>query len=86
MNSAPNKLIVRDLGLQDYNPIWTSMQKFTAERDETTPDELWCLEHPPIFTMGLNAKDKHLLTRSDIPVINKAEGNMSNALLGANKR
>ena len=74
MNSAPNKLIVRDLGLQDYKPIWTSMQKFTAERDETTPDELWCLEHPPIFTMGLNAKDKHLLTRSDIPVINIDRG------------
>lgn len=72
--NTPNKLIVRDLGLQEYLPIWQAMQDFTANRDETTPDELWCLEHPAIFTMGLNGKDKHLLNIKNIPVINIDRG------------
>jgi len=62
MKTTPDKLIIRDLGLQDYEPIWQAMQKFTAERDDSTPDELWCLEHPPL----LNIKD--------IPVINIDRG------------
>lgn len=74
MATAPNKLIVRNLGLQEYSPIWQAMQDFTANRDETTPDELWCLEHPPVFTMGLNGKDKHLLDIKNIPVINIDRG------------
>lgn len=74
MATAPNKLIVRDLGLQEYSPIWQAMQDFTANRDETTPDELWCLEHPPVFTMGLNGKDEHLLNIKNIPVINIDRG------------
>ena len=69
-----NTLIIRDLGLQDYEPVWKEMQKFTADRDEKTPDELWCLEHPPVFTMGLNGKSKHLLNVNDIPVINIDRG------------
>ena len=69
-----DKLIIRDLGLQDYKSTWHAMQKFTAERDETTADEFWCLQHPPIFTMGLNGKDKHLLNIQDIPVINIDRG------------
>lgn len=71
---TPNKLIVRDLGLQEYQPVWQAMQDFTANRDETTPDELWCLEHPPVFTMGLNGKDEHLLNIKNIPVINIDRG------------
>ena len=74
MKNLPNSLIIRDLGLQDYEPIWKKMQKFTAERNETTPDELWCLEHPPIFTMGLNGKRKHLLNIDNIPVIDIDRG------------
>ena len=74
MKNSINTLIIRDLGLQDYEPIWKEMQKFTAERDEQTPDELWCLEHPPVFTMGLNGKSKHLLNVNDIPVINIDRG------------
>lgn len=74
MKIAPDKLIVRDLGLQDYQSIWQAMQDFTAQRDENTPDELWCLEHPPVFTMGLNGKDKHLLNIHNIPVINIDRG------------
>lgn len=74
MTSNPNPLIVRDLGLQEYLPIWQAMQDFTAKRDATTPDELWCLEHPAVFTMGLNGKEKHLLNIQNIPVINIDRG------------
>lgn len=74
MKNAHNKLIVRDLGLQDYLPIWQSMQDFTAQRDESTADELWCLEHPPVFTMGLNGNKDHLLNINNIPVINIDRG------------
>jgi lipoyl(octanoyl) transferase len=74
METTSNTLIIRDLGLQEYEPIWKQMQKFTAERDESTLDEFWCLEHPPVFTMGLNGKDKHLLNINNIPVINVDRG------------
>ncbi len=74
MSTKTNKLIIRDLGLQDYEPVWQAMQKFTAERDDTTPDELWCLEHPAVFTMGLNGKKEHLLNIKNIPVVNIDRG------------
>jgi len=74
MKNTNNKLVIRDLGLQDYRPVWQAMQKFTAERDESTADELWYLEHPPVFTMGLNGKKKHLLNVGDIPVIDIDRG------------
>jgi len=57
------------LGRVDYAPTWCSMQDFTAARTDDTPDELWLLEHAPIFTLGLNAKPEHLLNPGDIPVI-----------------
>ena len=62
-------LIVRDLGRQDYVPLWRAMQRFTDERTASTPDEIWFCEHPPVFTMGLNAKPEHLLAPGDIPVV-----------------
>jgi lipoyl(octanoyl) transferase len=71
---TPSKLIVRDLGLQDYAPIWQAMQDFTATRDDSAADELWCLEHPPVFTMGLNGKKTHLLNIQNIPVIDIDRG------------
>lgn len=74
MKPTSNKLIIRDLGQQDYEPTWQAMQKFTAERNESTPDELWCLEHPPVFTMGLNGKKEHLLNIKNIPVIDIDRG------------
>lgn len=70
----PNKLIIRDLGIQDYQPIWQAMQDFTANRDDSTADELWCLQHPSVFTMGLNGKKEHLLNIKNIPVINIDRG------------
>ena len=57
------------LGRQDYVPLWHEMQKFTDERDESTPDEIWFCEHPPVFTLGLNASKEHLLAPGDIPVV-----------------
>jgi lipoyl(octanoyl) transferase len=60
---------IRRLGRAEYEPTWRAMQTFTAERGADTPDELWLLEHPPVFTLGLNAKPEHLLNPGDIPVI-----------------
>lgn len=57
------------LGRQDYVPLWKKMQAFTDERDDTTPDELWLCEHPPVFTLGLNAAKEHLLAPGEIPVV-----------------
>ena len=57
------------LGRQDYVPLWHRMQKFTDERDAATPDEIWFCEHPPVFTLGLNASEEHLLAPGDIPVV-----------------
>ena len=57
------------LGRRDYVPLWRSMQKFTDERDDSTPDEIWFCEHPPVFTLGLNAAKEHLLAPGDIPVV-----------------
>lgn len=66
-NDSP--VVVRFLGQQDYVPLWHAMQNFTDARDETTPDEIWFTEHPPVFTMGLNASQEHLLTPGEIPVV-----------------
>lgn len=59
----------RFLGRQDYVPLWHEMQRFTDERDASTPDEIWFCEHPPVFTLGLNASKEHLLAPGDIPVV-----------------
>jgi lipoyl(octanoyl) transferase len=61
--------IVRRLGRVEYEPAWREMQRFTNERDATTPDEVWFLEHPPVFTLGMNASSDHVLAPGDIPVI-----------------
>jgi len=61
--------LIRHLGLVPYEPTWRAMQRFTDERDAAAPDEIWLLEHPPVFTLGLNAKREHVLAPGDIPVI-----------------
>ena len=61
--------IIRRLGLVDYEPTWRAMQRFTDERDSNTPDEIWFLEHPPVFTLGMNASRAHVLAPGDIPVV-----------------
>lgn len=52
-----------------YTPIWRAMQQFTDVRDEQTRDEIWCLEHPPVFTLGMNGKPEHVLAAGDIPLV-----------------
>ncbi|NND58780.1 MAG: lipoyl(octanoyl) transferase LipB [Gammaproteobacteria bacterium] len=66
--------LLRDLGSQPYEPVWRRMQEITRTRDQDTPDEIWFLEHPPVFTMGLNGSAEHLLAPGDIPVINIDRG------------
>ncbi len=61
--------ILRRLGRVEYAPAWHAMQAFTDLRDSMTPDELWFLEHSPVFTQGLNGKPEHLLAPGDIPVV-----------------
>ncbi len=67
-------MIVNDLGLVDYLPTSEAMQLFTSERDDNTEDELWLLEHPPVFTQGTNGKAEHILNAGTIPVINADRG------------
>ena len=60
---------IRSLGRREYEPLWRSMQAFTDSRGDQTPDEIWFTEHPPVFTLGLNASREHVLAPGDIPVI-----------------
>lgn len=62
-------LVIRHLGRVDYEPTWHAMQAFTAQRGPDTPDEIWLLEHPPVFTLGLAGKREHILQVTDIPII-----------------
>jgi lipoyl(octanoyl) transferase len=69
--SAPT---LKWLGCVDYEPTWRAMQRRTDEATAATPDEIWFLEHPPVFTMGMNAKAEHLLAPGDIPVVDIDRG------------
>jgi lipoyl(octanoyl) transferase len=66
--------VVRHLGLVDYLPTLEAMRRLTAERDEHTPDEIWLLQHPHVFTQGQAGKAEHLLAPGDIPVIQVERG------------
>lgn len=69
-----NTIITRYLGCQDYFSIWQDMQRFTDQRDANTPDEIWVLEHSPIFTQGQNGKPEHIHSPGDIDVIKVDRG------------
>ncbi len=63
-------LLIRRPGLADYEPTWRAMQAFTAGRNDETPDELWLLQHPPVYTLGLAGRPEHLpRVASGIPVV-----------------
>ncbi|WGO99229.1 lipoyl(octanoyl) transferase LipB [Saccharophagus degradans] len=62
-------LHVKNLGKADYQPVWQAMKDFTDGRDAHTPDELWLVEHPPVFTQGQAGKAEHLLAPGAIPVV-----------------
>lgn len=70
----PTELRVRDLGVQPYAGTFEAMRAFSAARQIDTPDELWLLEHPPVFTQGLNGQPGHLLAPGDIPVVQTDRG------------
>jgi lipoyl(octanoyl) transferase len=66
--------VVRRLGTRDYEPVWRAMQHFTDGRAEDTADELWLLQHTPVFTLGQAGRPEHLLAPGDIPVIQVDRG------------
>ena len=66
--------LLRDLGRQPYEPVWRAMQAFTDARTEATADELWLVEHDPVFTLGQAGKPEHVLMAGDIPVIHVDRG------------
>lgn len=69
-----DKILVRHLGIQPYEPVSQAMHDFTDMRDDTTPDEIWLVEHLPVFTQGQAGKAEHLLMTGDIPVIQSDRG------------
>ncbi|MFN7183982.1 MAG: lipoyl(octanoyl) transferase LipB [Thermomonas haemolytica] len=66
--------VARDLGRQPYEPVWRAMQAFTDARGEDTPDELWLVEHDPVFTLGQAGKPEHVLMPGEIPVLHVDRG------------
>jgi lipoyl(octanoyl) transferase len=66
--------LVRDLGLRPLPEVWAKMQAFTAERTAATRDEVWFVEHPPVYTLGMRADRSHLLAPGDIPVVQLDRG------------
>lgn len=66
--------LLKWLGRVEYEPTWRAMQAFTARRAGDTRDELWFLEHPPIYTLGMNGRREHLLAPGDIPVVHVDRG------------
>jgi len=62
-------LIIRELGVMDYQSAWDDMRLFNFQRNALTLDEIWILEHPPVFTLGLNGKAHHVLDAHNIPII-----------------
>lgn len=67
-------VIIRHLGLVDYANTYAAMRQFSEERDSQTPDELWLLEHPPVYTLGTNADEAHVLLRDSTPVVRTDRG------------
>ncbi|NKN32620.1 lipoyl(octanoyl) transferase LipB [Marichromatium bheemlicum] len=73
--TPPQQLLIRRLpGLQDYAETLTAMRRFTDARDPHSLDELWLLEHPPVFTLGQAGRHEHLLATGDIPVVQVDRG------------
>lgn len=65
----PPPTVLRHLGRVEYVPTWEAMKRFTRERQADTPDEIWLLEHPPVFTQGLAGKAEHVLRDIGVPII-----------------
>ncbi|ORT49275.1 octanoyltransferase [Vibrio sp. qd031] len=74
MPADPKALTIRLLGRQDYQPVWQAMHDFTNTRTDETTDEVWIVEHNPVFTQGQAGKAEHLLETGDIPVVQSDRG------------
>lgn len=74
MTDASEKVIVRQLGKRAYQPVWQAMQTFTDERSAQDADEIWLVEHDPVFTQGQAGKAEHILMPGDIPVVQVDRG------------
>ncbi len=72
--TPPGRWTVRDLGRQAYAPVWRAMQAYTDRRDADTGDELWLVEHDPVFTLGQAGRPEHVLAPGDIPVLQVDRG------------
>ena len=72
-NSSAHRLVVRDLGSADYQRVWQDMRAFTEQRDAFTPDELWLVEHPPVYTLGTNDRNE-TFDNPGIPVVKSDRG------------
>ncbi len=68
------RVCIRSLDLVDYSASWQAMRTFTDTRSDTTPDEIWLLQHAPVFTQGQAGKAEHLLAPGDIPVVQVDRG------------
>ena len=69
MNAAAPRVLIRDLGFRPLPDVWVDMQAFTSERAADTLDEIWFVEHPPVYTLGMRADRRHLLASGEIPVV-----------------
>jgi len=67
-------VVVRQLGRQDYEPVWQAMQRFTAKRTPETTSEIWVVEHNPVFTQGQAGKPEHVLDPGEIPIVQTDRG------------
>ncbi len=65
---------LRRLGLRKYREVWDRMRCFTAGRNASTPDQIWLVQHPPLFTLGTNGKERHILDPGGIPVLRSDRG------------
>jgi lipoyl(octanoyl) transferase len=65
---------IRQLGVQNYESVWQHMKEFTLNRDAQTPDELWLLEHYPVYTQGQAGKPEHILNPASIPIVQSDRG------------
>lgn len=67
-------ILVKKLGLVDYKDSWAQMQDFTKQRTSKTTDEIWFLEHSPVFTLGYQGDQSHILQKGEIPIVNSDRG------------
>lgn len=67
-------ITIKQLGKQNYEQVWQQMKDFTLQRNDTTVDELWLLEHPPVYTQGQAGKPEHILNRNEIPLVQSDRG------------